>query len=360
MDFLIECVHGKLDIQEALENVKNGDRLGFDFKLSEWENLQVELDALANYSFLAEQLESKGIECIHVFDKYVYPKSLKENLKKEAPLVIYAKGNLDIIKCSSVAIVGARKSGKTALDFTDRIARSAARGNRIIVSGFAKGVDKQALDSALKYKGKSIIVLPQGIDTYASKTYYPAIAKGDVLVISTYHPKVPWSVGLAMDRNKTIYALAEDIYAAESNDSGGTWEGVLNGLKRGRRVFVRQPRKGEKNANDKLIDLGATPVDEDGSIVSEFVSQVVEEKRLEYRGSIKQLSYVDQVIEMLRELNGKGLSTKEMALRLSLDQKGQKQLTAKLKKSDALVIKKKGRENIYYLKDLIATQQSLF
>ncbi len=156
---------------------------------------------------------------------------------------------MDLLKKDSIAIVGARKSTTVSLQFTDNVAKEAVKNENVVVSGFAKGVDKKALDSTLEHEGQSIVVLPQGIETYKSKTYYQEIVKGNVLVMSIYHPKAPWSVGLAMDRNKIIYGLANHIYAAESNNSGGTWEGVLNGLKRGRKVYVRKPGLKEKNAN---------------------------------------------------------------------------------------------------------------
>ncbi len=74
------------------------------------------------------------------------------------------------------------------------IARKCVREFKAVVSGFAKGVDKQALDSAIEAHGKSIIVLPQGILTFHSgfKKYYERIVNGDLLVLSTFFPKAGW------------------------------------------------------------------------------------------------------------------------------------------------------------------------
>jgi DNA processing protein len=230
MEFLIEIVYEKGALQEVFNGLKSGEKFGFSFTEREWDGLQEAVKEIANYSFLSEKLIDQGIEIVHVMEKFAYPRILKDNLKKDAPVVIYTKGNADLLNRDSIAIVGSRKSSAISLEFTDRVARLGVERHSVIVSGFAKGIDKQALDSALKYHGQSIIVLPQGIDTYKTKTYYPEIVKGNVLVISTYHPSAPWSVGLAMDRNKIIYGLARDVYVAESGDSGGTWEGTLNGL----------------------------------------------------------------------------------------------------------------------------------
>lgn len=197
-----------------------------------------------------------------------YPAVLKENLKiKSSPPILYIKGRKDLLNEDAVAIVGARKAGAKALEFTDHVAKKSAKENKVVVSGFARGVDKQALDSAIEANGKSIIVLPQGILTFQSgfRKYYEQIVNGNVLVLSTFFPKAPWNVGLAMARNAYIYGLAKEIYVAESDSKGGTWEGVMDGMKRGRKIYVRNPDSSEKNANRKLIELGAVPVDSTGT-----------------------------------------------------------------------------------------------
>ncbi len=43
------------------------------------------------------------------------------------------------------------------------------------------------------------------------KKYYKQLVEGDVLVLSTFHPKAPWRVELAMARNPIIYGLADEI-----------------------------------------------------------------------------------------------------------------------------------------------------
>lgn len=166
----------------------------------------------------------------------------------------------------SIAIVGSRNASDISLQFTDKIAQLASKEYKVVVSGFAKGVDKQALVSAIKYKGQSIIVLPQGILTFESgfKTYYRQIVDGDVLVLSTFFPKAPWRTDLAMARNPIIYGLANEIYVAESSDKGGTWSGVDDGLRKKRVVYVRKPEKPEPNANLLLIQKGGIPVDFNG------------------------------------------------------------------------------------------------
>ncbi len=240
--------------------------LGMGLSTKETELLMQTKKELANYAFMVEELLDQGYDIIPVSSKE-YSTTLKSNMKYGSPIVLYTKGNKQILKEKSIAIVGSRNANENALIFTDNVAKKASAEYKVVVSGFAKGVDKQALDSALAYKGQSIIVLPQGITTFSSsiKKYYKQIIEGDVLVLSTFHPKLPWSVDLAMARNSIIYGLASEIYAAQADDKGGTWNGVTEGLKKGRKVYVRVPDKKEKCANLTLISMGAAPVDIEGN-----------------------------------------------------------------------------------------------
>jgi len=255
---------------------------------------------LPTISFLTEDLISKGFEIIPI-NSSDYPKILKQNLKaSHSPPILYTKGNREILQKNSIAIVGSRRANDISLQFTDNIAKLAAQQDKIVVSGFAKGVDKQALDSVLKYQGQSIIVLPQGVLTFGSgiKKYYKQIISGDVLVVSTFHPKSPWAVGLAMARNPIIYGFAQEIYVAQSDSKGGTYAGVMNGLKKGRKILVRYPESSEHNVNKQLIETGAIPVNLAGMLVREIADKVVEQQKLE---TVKVENIEDKILSLLSQ-----------------------------------------------------------
>jgi DNA protecting protein DprA len=258
---------------------KRNDWLGiFQFTEKELNDLEFVQNDMSRLAFQAERLYNEGFQVIPI-NSPDYPSVLKENLKtKSAPPVLYVKGKKDLFQKEAVAIVGSRNAGTIALEFTDAIARKCAVEGKVVVSGFARGVDKQALDSTLEARGKSIIVLPQGILTFQSgfKKYYEPIINGEVLVLSTFFPGAAWDVGLAMARNVYIYGLAREIYVAESDQKGGTWEGALNGLKRQRKIYVRIPEEKEKNANLKLIELGAIAVDKYGVALNSPVRRELE------------------------------------------------------------------------------------
>ncbi|WP_298646490.1 DNA-processing protein DprA [uncultured Proteiniphilum sp.] len=268
--FIIQIIHEKkMSWADFFELDKKGWKELFAFTEKELSDLELVKSDMPRLAFIAEQLQNEGFQIIAI-NSPDYPVVLKENLKiKSSPPVLYIKGRKGLLQEDAVAIVGSRKAGAKALEFTNLVAKKSVKERKVVVSGFAKGVDKQALDSAIKVKGKSIIVLPQGILTFQSgfKKYYEPIVNGDVLVLSAFFPKAGWDVGLAMTRNAYIYGLAKEIYVAESDSKGGTWEGVMDGLKRERRIYVRYPESGEKNANVKLVELGALPVNMKGEVI---------------------------------------------------------------------------------------------
>lgn len=290
----------KLSIEDFFQLSENDWKNQYGIEYKEVEDLKKAKSELANNAFLAESLNNEGYELIPITSPE-YSKTLKENLKAaHAPALLYVKGNKQIMQEKSIAIVGSRNATDKSLEFTDNIAKLASKDYKVVVSGFAKGVDKQALDSAINYKGQSIIVLPQGIMTFGSgfKKYYKQIVDGDVLVLSTFFPKAPWKAELAMARNPIIYGLASEIYVAESSDKGGTWSGVIDGLRKNRKIYVRKSDANENNANNLLIQKGAIAVDFNGNPLLDYKPTFAEVNQLSLNEPT--VNYENKILDLLK------------------------------------------------------------
>ena len=309
-------------------------------------------EQLPNNSFMVEDMLSQGYDILPIHcDEY--PKILKKNLGKASPTVIFTKGNKQLLNEPSIAIVGSRNAEKISLDFTYNVAKRVSASNGVVVSGFAKGVDRQALDSALESDGKSIIVLPQGIMTFASgfKQYYKHIIQGRVLVMSSFAPKAPWSKAFAMARNSIIYGMASHIYVAQSDNKGGTWSGVMDGLRKKRTIYVRWPDTGERNANVQLIQKGAMAVDINGNIIKPDTESMKTEEQKE----IEILKC--KILKILSTVES--CSSKYILIRLNIDWSD-----AKMKKfleTMSQVEKNKIKNRVYYsLKNHQSKDMTLF
>jgi len=357
-NLIIKFYHeNNLSIEDFFQLTENDWKNQYGIEYKEVEDLKRAKSDLANNAFLAESLNNEGYELIPITSPE-YSKTLKENLKAaHAPALLYVKGNKQIMQEKSIAIVGSRNATDKSLEFTDNIAKLASKEYKVVVSGFAKGVDKQALDSAINYKGQSIIVLPQGIMTFGSglKKYYKQIVDGDVLVLSTFFPKAPWKAELAMARNPIIYGLASEIYVAESSDKGGTWSGVVDGLRKNRKIYVRKPDSNENNANNLLIQKGAIAVDFNGNPLLE----------LDYKPSlteVNQLSLIEPTVnyenKILDLLKTGEYAVKDIIKKLQLTW-SEKKLRDYLKsKKEVETINKKPMR--FTMKDSTIKQISLF
>ncbi len=328
-NLLVEILHNKkLSLEDFFEMDEKQWKSDFELNNKEITDLKNAKNELPSNSFLVESMFNQGYELLPI-NSEDYPTNMKKNLKlKGSPPLVYIKGNKQILKEKSVAIVGSRNATEIALQFTDNIAKKASRDFKVVVSGFAKGVDKKALDSAMLYTGQSIIVLPQGILTYSSgmKKYYKQIVNGDVLVLSIFFPKVPWSVQNAMARNPIIYGLADEIYVAESDSKGGTWSGVIDGLRKDRVIFIRKPVEQEKNSNEKLITKGAVPVDQNGN-------------SLEYKAEQAEAQAQKDDIQhkILKALEGGELTSTQIIEKTGVNWKPQ-HMTCRLKKMDQIEV----------------------
>ena len=341
----------QISIIDLFEDSSNWDVVGLnDVEKSLFADARAQLP---NNSFLVEELIDQGYDILPITcDEY--PKILKENLKYNAPTVIYTKGNKALLQENSIAIVGSRSADSLSLTFTDNIAKKAVSENKVVVSGFAKGVDRQALDSAIEANGKSIIVLPQGILTFKSgfKQYYKQVTQGNLLVMSTFAPKAPWLVEFAMARNSIIYGMASEIFVAQSDDKGGTWSGVIDGLRKNRPIYVRYPDKNEKNANILLVQKGASAVDINGQILTLSVDEQKTSEQLQKEKFDLQIMEIFNMVDRITE--------KDIIQRLNIEWKDDKM--KKYLENLQQVEKKKIGTCVYYsLKNKKSQQQqSLF
>jgi predicted Rossmann fold nucleotide-binding protein DprA/Smf involved in DNA uptake len=64
-----------------------------------------------------------------------------------------------------------------------------------------------------------------------------------------------------MQRNSTIAGLADRVLVAAAGTSGGSWEMAQLCLKRKKSLFVLDLDPETAPGNQKLIQMGATPVD---------------------------------------------------------------------------------------------------
>ena len=138
-EIIVQCYERAITLPDFFHCEETVWQKDFDLTPEETDWLNASKKELPNYSFEAENLLEQGYRLIPILSPD-YPKTLKQNLKKTyAPPLLYTKGNLQLLKADSLAIVGSRLAGTVSLQFTDNIAKLATAAGKVVVSGYAKG-----------------------------------------------------------------------------------------------------------------------------------------------------------------------------------------------------------------------------
>ena len=178
-----------------------------------------------------ERWQSRAIWVVSRADAE-YPSRLKARLREDAPAVIYGCGDRNLLETGGLAVVGSRHADDSSIDYAMAIGRLAAEAGRTLVSGGAKGIDIAAMRGALDAGGKVCGVLADSLEkTIMNREHRNRLLNNELALISPYDPSADFHQGLAMQRNKLIYALADASLVVSSDiNKGGTWAGAIEQL----------------------------------------------------------------------------------------------------------------------------------
>src|ERR1700694_4131427 len=87
------------------------------------------------------------------------------------PLILYVRGNVDVIAQPGIAIVDTRPPTPYGLGMAERLACDLAARGLAIFSGLARGVDAAGRRGAVAVKGKTVAVLGTGVDVIYPKEH---------------------------------------------------------------------------------------------------------------------------------------------------------------------------------------------
>ncbi|PTJ61200.1 DNA processing protein DprA [Mammaliicoccus sciuri] len=195
------------------------------------------------------------------FDETNITKLLPEKIM---PLFMYSKGNtslLDIQK-QRVAIIGTRQPSSRAISITKKLTRKFLEDNYVIVSGLAEGIDTISHQTAIKYKGNTIAILPTNF-----KNIYPKENRGLVkeilnngLLLTSIGPNENTYKSSFLDRNKYIANISDIVVVTETNLKSGTMNTIRNASEAGKRILFVNQR--DNLINNKIYEFGGEMLDD--------------------------------------------------------------------------------------------------
>ena len=237
------------------------------FQIEHWERIYRLLERSASLSFELSRYENMGIIAVTRADA-AYPVLLKQKLGNSCPPLFYCAGELSLLKQQYMGFVGSRTIEQQDVDFTIQAVRRITERGMGVVSGGAKGIDSVAGTEALLRGGYCVEYLADSMMKKLQKgETVKQVQNGRLLLLSVAKPEAGFHVGMAMMRNRYIYAQSQATVVVRSDfKKGGTWAGAEENLKNHYAPCLcrNHPYPG----NQALIQKGAIPVDEawDGSI----------------------------------------------------------------------------------------------
>ena len=257
-------------------------------------------------------LNDNGVTAITYYSTN-YPKSLKSVYNP--PLILYAKGNLDLLKSEKIfAIVGSRKCLPQDKAIAEDYAKTLSSNGITIVTGIAEGIDSSAIKGALKSKN-IISVTAGGFDKLYPSTnqdLFDEVAKCG-LCLSEQRIGVQSTPYMYPVRNRIIAGLAIGVLVVSASVKSGTMHTVSYALDGGKEVFAIPHAIGVKSGEgtNKMIKAGAFLTDEPQDILAFYdVEQaqvkeeiILTEKENEIYSVIKEKGsvYIDELCVILNK-----------------------------------------------------------
>ena len=153
-----------------------------------------------------------------------YPVRLRQRLGLDSPGVLWAKGDVALLRQPLIALVGSRDIAAPNAEFAARVGREAARQGYVLVSGNARGADRIAQKACLAAGGQVVCVVADELMKQEKRE--------NVLYLSEEGFDSAFTSVLALSRNRVIHALSEKTFVAQSGQGvGGTWSGTVRNLK---------------------------------------------------------------------------------------------------------------------------------
>ncbi|WP_338845482.1 DNA-processing protein DprA [Massilia sp. W12] len=167
-----------------------------------------------------------------------YPRALLDI--PDPPLLLYARGRLELLEQQGIAIVGSRNASTQGMLDAERFAESLSQAGLCVVSGLAGGIDTAAHRGGLRGPGSSVAVVGTGLDiVYPAKNHALAqqLAQEGCL-LSEYALGTPAITHNFPRRNRIISGLSRGVLVIEAALQSGSLITARSAAEQGREVFA--------------------------------------------------------------------------------------------------------------------------
>jgi len=182
-------------------------------------------------------IADQNIEVLCYFESQ-YPELLKQI--SSPPLLLFCKGQVDLLSTPQIAIVGSRSATPNGLTTASELAYELVENGVTVTSGLALGVDGAAHKGALASNGRTIAVLGTGIDVVYPKRHGVLFEKikQSGLLVSEFLPGSKPQASNFPRRNRIISGLSLGVVVVEAEIKSGSLITTKYALEQNREVFA--------------------------------------------------------------------------------------------------------------------------
>lgn len=206
----------------------------------------------------------------------LYPQGWKE--LSDAPSMLYAVGNAELLKERCFTVVGSRRTSEHARKTCEGLVKELSF-SFCIVTGVADGGDLSAIKGALSGTGRVICVHAGGLDSLpqASLNLLKEVEKKG-LILSPFPPSTPVRNFSFEYRNKLLAALGEGTLVVGAGEKSGALITARHAEKLGKRIFAfpYPPNSAVGAGCNALIKRGGRLAENAQDILSAFGMESVE------------------------------------------------------------------------------------
>lgn len=182
-------------------------------------------------------IEQHQVHVITSDDEY-YPVLLKEI--HDAPLVLFVRGDKNVLMQPQIAIVGSRNPTPTGNELAKQYAHELTKAGLVVTSGLASGIDAASHRGALSASGKTIAVMGTGLQHIypaAHRKLAEEIAAQGALVTEFLPDTRAMQQNFPM-RNRIISGLSLGVFVVEAAERSGSLITARCALEQNRDVFA--------------------------------------------------------------------------------------------------------------------------
>lgn len=161
-----------------------------------------------------------------------------------------------------VTVIGTRDPDPLGVALATRIAADLAEQGVGVVSGGALGIDAAAHRGALLADGRTVVVMPAGLEHWYPKRHsalYRDILRAGGALVSPFHPRTPPAGFTFPRRNELLAALADVVVVVQAPAASGALVCAEAALRLGRRVLAVPGSTADRRAQgcNRLLRGGA-------------------------------------------------------------------------------------------------------